>query len=162
MARQTARGYFPAPTADIRLGKQVFGEFVPWGNPQHTDFFPMRGEALEWLKKQWTGWQRTGMRLSYRPNYLHDGWVMPLVDFLRPIPPLAWVEKKALGDKRVVVVKVPVADVLAAGDPAAKSVFRVEQNVLLELLEPPASGWARVRHRDGQTGFIAISQVWGL
>ncbi|MBK8741524.1 MAG: hypothetical protein IPM02_19290 [Betaproteobacteria bacterium] len=76
--------------------------------------------------------------------------------------PLAWVEKKALGDKRIVVVKVPVADVLAAGEPAAKSVFRVEQNVLLELLEPPASGWARVRHRDGQTGFIAISQVWGL
>lgn len=76
--------------------------------------------------------------------------------------PLAWVEKKALGDKRVVVVKVPVADVLAAAEPAAKSVFRVEQNVLLELLEPPVSGWARVRHRDGQTGFIAISQVWGL
>lgn len=73
-------GYFPAPTADIRLGKQVFGEFVPWGNPQHTDFFPMRGESLDWLKKQWTGWQRTGMRLSYRPNYLHDGWVMPLVE----------------------------------------------------------------------------------
>lgn len=73
-------GYFPAPTADIRLGKQVFGEFVPWGNPQHTDFFPMRRESLDWLKKQWTGWQRTGMRLSYRPNYLHDGWVMPLVD----------------------------------------------------------------------------------
>ena len=72
--------YFPAPTTDIQLGKHVFGEFVPWGNPQHTDFFPMRPEALEWLKKQWQGWQQTGMRLSYRPNYLHDGWVMPLVD----------------------------------------------------------------------------------
>ena len=30
--------------------------------------------------------------------------------------PLAWVERKALGDKRFVVVKAPVADVLAAGD----------------------------------------------
>ncbi len=73
-------GYFPAPTSDIQLGRQVYGEFVPWGNPQHTDFFPMREEALTWIKHQWLGWQRTGIRLAYRPNYLHDGWVMPLVD----------------------------------------------------------------------------------
>lgn len=73
-------GYFPAPAADIKLGKHVYGEFVPWGNWEHTDYFPMREEALEWLKQQWLGWQRTGMRLAYRPNYLHDGWVMPLVD----------------------------------------------------------------------------------
>lgn len=73
-------GYFPAPTRKIELGKHVFGEFVPWGNPQHTDFFPMRREALDWIKKQWVGWHQTGMRLSYRPNYMHDGWVMPLVD----------------------------------------------------------------------------------
>ena len=76
--------------------------------------------------------------------------------------PLAWVERKALGDKRIVVVKTAVADVLAAGDPGARTVFRAEQNVLLELVEPPASGWAKVRHRDGQTGFISISQLWGL
>lgn len=76
--------------------------------------------------------------------------------------PLAWVEKKALSGKRIVVVRTPVADVLAAGEAGAKTVFRAEQNVLLELVEPPVSGWARVRHRDGQTGFISISQVWGL
>jgi SH3-like domain-containing protein len=76
--------------------------------------------------------------------------------------PLAWVERKALGDKRIVVVKTQVADVLGAGEAGAKIVFRAEQNVLLELVEPPVSGWAKVRHRDGQTGFIGISQVWGL
>jgi len=76
--------------------------------------------------------------------------------------PLVWVEKKSLGDKRIVVVKVPAADVLAAGEQGAKVVFRAEQNVLLELVEQPVSGWARVRHRDGQTGFIPINQVWGL
>ena len=76
--------------------------------------------------------------------------------------PLAWVERKALGDKRIVVVRTATADVLAAGDSSAKTVFRAEQNVLLELLESPVSGWARVRHRDGQSGFISISQVWGL
>lgn len=72
--------YFPAPALKIELGKRVYGEFVPWGNPQHTDFFPMRREALDWLKEQWSGWQGTGIRMCYRPNYLHDGWVMPLVD----------------------------------------------------------------------------------
>jgi SH3-like domain-containing protein len=76
--------------------------------------------------------------------------------------PLAWVEKKALGDKRIVVVRAPAADVLVAGEPGARTVFRAEQNVLLELVEPPVSGWAKVRHRDGQTGFISISQIWGL
>lgn len=76
--------------------------------------------------------------------------------------PLSWVEKRALGDKRIVVVKTTVADVLAAGDAGAKMVFRAEQNVLLELVEPPVSGWVKVRHRDGQTGFISISQLWGL
>ena len=76
--------------------------------------------------------------------------------------PLAWIEKKALGDKRIVAVRVAVADVYAAADPNSKTVFRVEQNVLLDLLETPSSGWARVRHRDGQSGYINISQVWGV
>jgi hypothetical protein len=72
--------YFPAPAKRIELGEHVFGEFVPWGNPQHTDFFPVSDQALKWLKQQWAGWQRTGMRMAYRPNYLHDGWVMPWVE----------------------------------------------------------------------------------
>lgn len=88
-----------------------------------------------------------------------EGWVK--VRDMAGVP-LAWVERKALGDRRIVVVKTPVADVLAAGESGAKTVFRAEQNVLLELVEPPVSGWAKVRHRDGQTGFISISQVWGL
>ena len=73
-----------------------------------------------------------------------------------------WIERKALGDRRIVVVRTALADALAAGDPGAKVVFRAEQNVMLELLEPPVSGWAKVRHRDGQSGYISISQVWGL
>ena len=76
--------------------------------------------------------------------------------------PLAWVERKALSDKRMVVVRGGPADVLAGSEPGAKLVFRAEQNVLLELLEPPVSGWAKVRHRDGQVGYINIHQVWGL
>ena len=76
--------------------------------------------------------------------------------------PLAWVERKALSDKRMLIVKSGPADVVAAPDSGARTLFRVEQNVLLELVEPPVSGWVKVRHRDGQVGYIAIGQVWGL
>ena len=88
-----------------------------------------------------------------------EGWVK-----VRDVAgaPLAWIEKKSLSDKRIVVVRAPTADVLAAGEPGAKLVFRAEQNVLLELLEPPSSGWAKVRHRDGQVGYVSIHNVWGL
>ena len=76
--------------------------------------------------------------------------------------PLAWVEKKALGERRVVAVKVAVADVFAAADANSKLVFKAEQNVLLDLVEAPNSGWVKVRHRDGQVGYVAIAQLWGV
>jgi len=82
---------------------------------------------------------------------------------------IGWVDKKALSDKRTLVVRVPVAEVLANPDPTAPLVFRAEQHVLLELAEPATSsgttavpGWVKVRHRDGQTGFVRIAQIFGL
>ena len=33
--------------------------------------------------------------------------------------------------------------------------------VLLEALEPPAEGWVKVRHRDGQLGYIRTAHLWG-
>ncbi len=82
---------------------------------------------------------------------------------------IGWVEKKGLTDKRSLVVRTAVADVRAAPDDAAPVVFRAEQNVVLELAEPGASaaattapGWVKVRHRDGQTGFVRVTQVFGL
>ena len=75
---------------------------------------------------------------------------------------LAWVEAKSLNEKRTLMVRVRLADVRqAAADNAALS-FQVEQNVLLDLVELTDTGWARVTHRDGQSGYIKINQVWGL
>jgi SH3-like domain-containing protein len=75
---------------------------------------------------------------------------------------VAWVENKSLGDRRTALVTVPLADV--RGGPAAQSplAFEAYKHVLLEVLEPPADGWVKVRHRDGQQGFIRIAHVWGL
>jgi len=79
---------------------------------------------------------------------------------------VAWVEKRLVGDRRTVVVRAPVADVLASPEANAPVVFKAEQSVLLELADPTYAsstpGWAKVRHRDGQAGFVRIQQVWGL
>lgn len=82
---------------------------------------------------------------------------------------IGWVERKSLADKRTLVVRVPLAEVRANPDDNAPLVFRAEQNVLLDLGETASSaattaapGWVKVRHRDGQAGFVRITQVFGL
>jgi SH3-like domain-containing protein len=79
---------------------------------------------------------------------------------------VAWIEKKSIGDKRTLMVRSPTAEVYAQPEASSPMVFKAEQNVLLELLDPSYStstpGWAKVKHRDGQVGFVRIQQVWGL
>jgi len=82
---------------------------------------------------------------------------------------IGWVEKRNLSERRSLLVRTPVADVRANPEESAPVVFRAEQNVLLELAEAATStastaapGWVKVRHRDGQTGFVRVSQVFGL
>lgn len=74
---------------------------------------------------------------------------------------LAWVESQRLSDRRTVVVKVPQARVRAAPDEAAAPVFTADKGVLLELVEPAAGGWARIRHADGLVGFVRLADIWG-
>jgi SH3-like domain-containing protein len=74
---------------------------------------------------------------------------------------LAWVERKTLSDKRTVIVTAAVADVRQAANDQAALVFQVQQGVALDVAEPPSGGWIRVRHAEGQTGYVRINQVWG-
>jgi SH3-like domain-containing protein len=73
---------------------------------------------------------------------------------------LTWIESKHLAEKRTILVKAPVAQVREAADDNSPVVFEAQQNVLLELVDV-AGGWLRVRHREGQSGFVRIAQVWG-
>lgn len=82
---------------------------------------------------------------------------------------IGWVEKKALADRHALVVRTAVADVRANPEESAPVVFRAEQNVVLELAEAAPSptattapGWVKVKHRDGQSGFVRINQVFGF
>src|SRR5438445_13355943 len=43
---------------------------------------------------------------------------------------IGWIPSKSLSDKRMLLVRVPVADIRAEADDAAPVVFRAEQNVL--------------------------------
>ena len=74
---------------------------------------------------------------------------------------LAWVEEKVLSEKRYVIVTVPLAEAYQAPTTNSPIVFKAQQDVVMELLEPAANGWVKVRHRDGQTGYLRITQVWG-
>lgn len=75
---------------------------------------------------------------------------------------LFWIERKNLGETRTVVVTVPRAEIRQAPGKDAPLVFQAERDVALELLETTRSGWAKVRHAGGQSGYVTISQVWGL
>jgi len=75
---------------------------------------------------------------------------------------LAWVEKKSLSDKRNVMANVPLADVRQAPNDSAPLVFQAEKSVIFELAEFSDPGWIKVRHRDGQTGYVRTNQVWGV
>jgi SH3-like domain-containing protein len=74
---------------------------------------------------------------------------------------LTWIESKRLSDKRTVLVKAGLAQVREAASDAAPVVFEASRDVLLELLGIASGGWLRVRHRDGQAGFVRVAQVWG-
>ena len=74
---------------------------------------------------------------------------------------LAWVEEKTLSNKRYVIVTAPQAEAYQAADINSPLLFKAQQNVVMEWLEPAVNGWIKVRHRDGQSGYIRTQQVWG-
>ena len=82
---------------------------------------------------------------------------------------IGWMQSKSLAEKRMLIVRAPGADVHATPEDKSPLVFRADRDVLLELAEPASSpaatanpGWVKVRHRDGQSGYVRIAQVFGL
>jgi SH3-like domain-containing protein len=76
---------------------------------------------------------------------------------------LGWVEPKQLGNRTQVQVKAAYADVRSLPSESAPVVFSAERDVLLNLSEPSAtSGWIKVGHRSGSTGFVRIEHLFGL
>lgn len=74
---------------------------------------------------------------------------------------LSWVEKKALSERRMVIVTAPNVEVKSRAEDAAPTAFQVTQNVALDLVEIAPGGWVRVRHADGSGGYLKSGLVWG-
>jgi len=74
---------------------------------------------------------------------------------------LYWAEKRVLSNKRYVFALLPLVDVRAAPDFGSPRLFQVRQQVALERLESTGTGWIKVRHQDGNVGFVRSVEVWG-
>ncbi len=75
---------------------------------------------------------------------------------------LSWVESKDLIVRRNVIVRVTNAKVRTAPDESSTLVFSADKHVLLEITESITGGWVKVKHRDGQLGYVKTSEVWGI
>jgi SH3 domain protein len=74
---------------------------------------------------------------------------------------LFWIEKRQLSSKRYVMVTAPSTIVRRSPDENAEVVFKATQQLGLEWLGNTGSGWVKVRHADGSTGYLKSSDVWG-
>ena len=74
---------------------------------------------------------------------------------------LAWMRKQDLSNQRTLQVT-KAAVVYREANAKSAAVFRAEPGLLLNLLENTKTGWIKIKHRDGDIGFIRIEEVWGL
>lgn len=75
---------------------------------------------------------------------------------------LAWIEARNVAERRMLVVIAPRAEIRQADKPESAVLAELDKWVGVEFVEMASPGWARVRHRDGVTGYVRSTQVWGL
>lgn len=76
---------------------------------------------------------------------------------------ISWVEAKQLSSRHTVMVSANNAEIRLSADVASNLVATLEKDVVLEVVDSkPSNGWLKVKHRDGVTGFVLISSVWGF
>ncbi len=74
---------------------------------------------------------------------------------------LSWMESRSLSPRRTFIVEVAQLSARSSATDTAPVVFTAAKGVLLELAEPISSAWIKVRHRDGETGYVKSTDVWG-
>lgn len=76
---------------------------------------------------------------------------------------LSWIQGKQLVDKRMVLVLADQANIRQSESEQSPLLATVEKDVVLELVMPMVkNGWIKVKHKDGITGFMQATTVWGL
>ena len=75
---------------------------------------------------------------------------------------LAWIESRSLAERRMLVVTAPRGEIRQSDKSEAPLVAELDKWVAVEFVEAASPGWAKVRHKDGEAGYIRSTQVWGL
>jgi SH3-like domain-containing protein len=75
---------------------------------------------------------------------------------------LAWIEAAQLAERRTLIVTEAGAELRASDKADAPVLARLDKWVVLEHVAAAAPGWVQVRHRDGASGMVRATQVWGL
>lgn len=74
----------------------------------------------------------------------------------------AWTEAKHLMPRRSVVVRFDGVEVRAADDDNAPVLMSADRGVVLELADFEIATWVKVRHKDGITGYVKATNLWGI
>ena len=75
---------------------------------------------------------------------------------------LNWIETKNLGNTRTLLVTQNAAELRQSADTNASLVAKLDKDVVLDLVETAKGGWVKVKHRDGLSGYVLSTAVWGL
>ncbi|MDY0131968.1 MAG: SH3 domain-containing protein [Desulforegulaceae bacterium] len=70
-----------------------------------------------------------------------------------------WAYKPLLGKKKTVVVKVYKSNIRSGPGTEHPIVFTAEKGTPFEVIDTK-NGWQRVRHSDGDSGWISSSLLW--
>ena len=75
---------------------------------------------------------------------------------------LNWIDAKQLSPKRTLLVTASNVEIKQSPEAGSEMVGRLEKDVVVDFVELAKTGWVKIKHRDGLTGFIQTSAVWGL
>lgn len=75
---------------------------------------------------------------------------------------IAWIDARQLSEKRTLVVTAPKAEIHQADKIDSPVLAELDKWVVVDWVEPAGPGWSKVRHRDGASGYLRSTQVWGL
>ena len=75
---------------------------------------------------------------------------------------LSWIDAKQLTNARTLLVVQAQSELRQSADASSTLLGRLEKDVVLDYLEPAKNGWVKVKHKDGLTGYVPSSSVWGL
>jgi SH3-like domain-containing protein len=76
---------------------------------------------------------------------------------------LSWIQGKLLAPTRTVLVKTDDVPIKQKAAEDAPVLANLKKDVVLELLSTtPQNGWVQVKHKDGITGYVLISSLWGI